>query len=448
MRAILIFLTALTSIIVGCSDGSDRHQQANVVDPRDIQETPSLPFDFLQSLALRNLQDPYDLPNPLLMEDGTPVEDAHQWWFERRPEIIALFETHIYGKIPKSDLPLRFEVLEQDDAALGGSAIRKQVRIHFGEASKNPSMDVLIYLPSNAQGPVPVFANLNFMGNHTVHTDPTIFLPGSWVPNSEERGVVDNIASEVGRGNRARRYPIEEMLARGYGLVTAYAGDLDPDFDDGFQNGIHPLFYQNGQAEPADDEWGAIGAWAWGLSRIMDYLEMDSDIDSHRVAVVGHSRLGKTALWAGAQDTRFSLVISNDSGAVGAALSRRAMGETVTFINLLFPHWFADNFLQYGDNEFLLPVDQHQLIALIAPRPVYVASAEEDAWADPLGEFESVLYASDVYRLLGREGISETEQPPVDVPITSIAGYHIRPGVHDLMLYDWQQFMNFADLHL
>ncbi len=439
----VIALGLVSGLMAACSDSDPG---AGLVTPTPELDLIALPFEEIPPLPALDLDDPYDLPDALLMEDGTPVEDARRWWFERRPELLTLFSEQVYGTTPNTLPVIEFELLESSDSALGGIAVRKQVRAHLGDTGV--FMDMLVYLPAAAAGPSPVFANLNFMGNHTVSDEPEIVVPQGWVPNSDVTGVTDNIALESSRGARSSRYPMRDIIARGYGLITAYSGDLDPDFDDGFQNGIHPLFYQDGQSAPAADEWGAIGAWAWGMSRMIDYAESDDDIDALQVMAIGHSRLGKTALWAAAQDPRFALAVSNNSGAVGAALSRPARGETVAFINLLFPHWFADNFVQYADNESLLPVDQHQLIALIAPRPVAIGSAVEDPWADPLGEYESALYASDVYRLLGRQGISALEQSPVNQPVTSILGYHLRTGGHDLTAYDWEQYMNFADIHL
>ena len=390
---------------------------------------------------------PYTLPDPLVGTDGTKITDAQAWIANRRSELLHLFKSQVYGRSPERPSALRFQVDSTDPQALGGRATRKEITISFTGNQDGPKMHLLLYLPNGAKGPAPAFLGLNFQGNQTVSTDPGITLPSQWqqedVPSPS--GCLKRQADST-RGAEAECWQVEKIVSRGYAFATAHYGDLEPDFVGGCKYGVRGAFGSEEALQP--EGWGAIAAWAWGLSRALDYLEADPDIDPKRIAVMGHSRLGKAALWAGATDERFALVISNESGEGGATLSRRRIGETVARINNAFPHWFCGNFKQYDDNEDALPIDQHELIALIAPRAVYIASAEDDRWADPRGEFLGAKNAEPVYALLGKPGLGIADMPETNRSVGGFIGYHIRSGAHTVTAFDWTQFLAFADRHL
>lgn len=382
------------------------------------------------------------VPDPLVMQDGTPVATAEMWHARRRPELLRLFAAHVYGRLPDPPEALRFEVVQRDGRALGGRATRTRIVGRLAADTGRPRLSLECYLPNGRSAPVPVFVGLHLFDRDAdvpVAAEP---VRSKTQPPSERAAGLPL----AGFRDLPGRNIIHTILARGYGIATLEASDIAPDDAERYDTGVLGWF----EPEPsrrAADAGRAIAAWAWGLSRAQDYFETDPAIDPRRTVVVGHSRMGKTALWAGAQDTRFAIVISNNSGCGGAALSRRAVGETVADITRVFPHWFCGTYARYGGREAECPVDQHELLALIAPRPVYVASAAEDLWADPRGEFLALLAAEPVYRLLGRPGLGVAAWPPVDAPIGDVMGYHLRSGEHALTDYDWLRFLDFADRH-
>jgi hypothetical protein len=358
------------------------------------------------------------LPDPLTMRDGTKVTSAEMWKAQRRPELLELFRENVYGRKPVGRPEnLKFEITETDAKAMDGKAMRRQVKISYAAAGGEGAIQLVLFIPNAATKPAPCFLLICNRG-------------------------VENI--DATREKKSPFWPAEEIIARGYAAAAFHTADVAPDKKDAWQSGVHAIFDGPTRAPAA---WGTIAAWAWGASRAMDYLETDSAIDAKRVAVVGHSRGGKTALWAGAEDERFALVVSNDSGCTGAKLARHPKGETVEAINRNFPHWFCDNYKRFNGRPEALPVDQHELIALMAPRPVYVASASGDG--DPRGEFLGAFYAAPPYQLLGLSGLPESEFPKPDTAFhEGQIGYHLRPGPHNLLEYDWQRFMDFADRHL
>ncbi|MEX2113838.1 MAG: acetylxylan esterase [Pirellulales bacterium] len=367
------------------------------------------------------------LPDPLVMNDGRPVTSAAMWRSERRPELLAMFEQHVYGRRPPEPEGMRFHVTETD---WHGKGTRKKVDVtFFGRGGAYPGFAITLFAPRRGRRPAPAFVGMHLFD--TKSDDP---IPGKL------------LTEDVGMPLPGKDI-LSVILDRGYAIATLDAADFCPDDKEKFRDGLLKQWNPDRTGSPGPEEPGAIATWAWGLSRALDYFACDPAIDERRVAVIGHSRMGKTALWAGAEDPRFAMVISNDSGCGGAALSRRRFGETVARINRVFPHWFCENFSKYNDREDQLPVDQHELVALSAPRPVYVASAAEDGWADPRGEFLAASGAEPVYRLFGLPGLGTSEPPPLNQSTGAAIGYHIRAGKHALTDFDWLKYLDFADRH-
>ena len=380
----------------------------------------------------------YELPDPLRMADGSNVRTPEAWPARRR-EIHDLFREHVYGRSPGAPERLRFDVLEENPSAMDGAATLKRIAVVSTQAGREHRFELTLFLPNppsrsalRGEGPpsdaavrpgpggaVPLFLLLN--NRPVTNTDPT-------------------------RREKSGFWPAEQVISRGFGIAALQVGELAPDDKDRFRDGVIKLFEGTVEGARPANAWGALAAWAWGASRAMDYFVADPRIDAKRVAVIGHSRGGKAALWAGAEDARFAMVVSNESGEGGAALSRRNYGETVARITDVFPHWFARNYTGFAGREAALPVDQHMLLSLIAPRMLYVASADQDLWSDPRGEFMSLAASSPVFALWRDQAITAHAMPPLQKPLAvGRRGYHVREGAHNLTPYDWQRFVDFAE---
>jgi hypothetical protein len=360
----------------------------------------------------------YELPDPLRMADGSNVRSVEAWPARRR-EIHELFREHVYGRSPGVPERLRFDVLEENPSAMDGAATLKRIAVVSTQAGREHRFDVTLFLPNRVKGGVPLFLLLN--NRPATNTDPT-------------------------RREKSGFWPAEQVISRGFGIAAVQVGELAPDDKARFRDGVIKLFEGAVEGSRPANAWGALAAWAWGASRAMDYFVGDPRIDATRVAVIGHSRGGKAALWAGAEDARFAMVVSNESGEGGAAMSRRNYGETLARITEVFPHWFARNYTGFAGREAALPVDQHMLLSLIAPRMLYVASADQDLWSDPRGEFLSLASSSPVFALWRDPPIASTAMPALQKPLMAgRRGYHVREGVHNLTPYDWDRFADFAD---
>jgi hypothetical protein len=384
----------------------------------------------------------YTLPDPLVLANGTRVTDAAAWVRARRPEILRTMESMQFGRAPGRPARVTVDAFDTGTPALGGKATRHQTTLYFTPDRAGPKAELLVYLPAEAKGPVPLLLQISFSANANVIDDPGIKRGEVW--GRDRKRVPAPAAGAFGRVD------IAPFLAAGIGFATLYYGDNEPDFIGGVPFGIRGHHLKPGQAAPAPDEWGAIAAWAWGLSRVMDHLETQPGIDAKRVALLGSSRLGKTVLWTGATDQRFALILASVSGESGAALSRRNYGETVRHMtdSTRYAYQFAGTYQTYGDRVDQLPFDGHMLVSLIAPRPLLLQTGDTDYWSDPKGEYLSAVAASPVYRLLGTEGLAADAYPPAGQPVLSTLGYYMHAGRHGILPQDWPVFLAFMQKHL
>jgi hypothetical protein len=384
----------------------------------------------------------YTLPDPLMLANGEPVRDTETWYERRRGEIVRLFEENQFGRCPERPDDMSFDIFDKGTSAFDGKAIRKQVTIYFSKDKSGPKMDLLIYLPEGINKPAALLLNVGFTANSLMVNDPGVKEGEIWNRNKQK--------VPASKGFRFGVLNVLPVLEKGFGIATVYYGDIDPDFLGGVPYGVRRLYLKPGQTEPASDEWGAIAAWGWGLSRAMDYFETDEKIDAKRIAIIGISRLGKTVLWAGARDSRFAMVIASCSGEGGAALSRRNYGETIKHLTApsRYPYQFCANYQKYGDHVDKFPVDAHMLLALIAPRPVLLQTGNQDKWSDPRGEFLAAVAAEPVYRLLGKEGLGTKQIPSAGQAILHTVGYYMHSGGHGTRPSDWDVFLKFMQMHL
>ncbi len=387
---------------------------------------------------------PYSLPDPLVLANGERVDSAEKWFRARRPEILKFYRDEIYGNIPENAPKVTWEVVESDPTARGGAAILKRVVGRMGDKPDGPKMSMTLHLPAKASGPVPVLLSITFgfpagaRGRADTVKSALKTAPAKTVPKP-------GTAKGFGPG---RFDSLGEVLVHGWGHASLNYTEIQPDRADRWTEGVIGLTLKAGQTHPEPDQWGTISAWAWGISRAIDYLESDPAVDSKRVAITGTSRLGKTVLWAAAQDERVAAVFSVVSGEMGASLIRRDWGETLDDMAQNFPWQFAGNFQKWVDRWDKLPVDQHMLIALCAPRPVYVNGGLTDQWSDPKGEFLAMVAAGPVYRLLGAKDLGVTELPQLDTPVTDgDLAFHYHSGGHMAVPADWKLFLDFADRH-
>ncbi len=429
MKKILLrYSVILLTISIGYVNAYCQNAPAKVV--------AGIPVNYDESLT-----GTYTLPDPLIMQNRKVVKNAKTWYNKRRPEIVNLFEEFQYGRVPEVMDDVTFDLFDKGTPSLDDKAIRKQVTIYLTKNTSKHKMELLIYLPAGSSEPVPLFFNISFSANSSITDDPGIkrgFMTGK-----------DGKRVPVQQGGRFGRMDINQFISNGIGFATVCYGDIEPDFAAGVKYGIRGYYLKPGQEYPDPDEWGAISAWSWGLSRAMDYLETDKDIDSKKVALFGVSRLGKTVLWTGARDPRFGMVIASCSGEGGAAISRRIYGETIDHMThpTRYFYQFAGNWRKYKDDPSKSPVDAHMLASLMAPRPLLLQTGDADGWSDPKGEFLAAVAAGPVYNLLGEKALGTDIMPASGVPILNDLGYFMHAGGHGTLPGDYKIFIEFIKKH-
>jgi len=423
IRTAVILLTLKLSIVSGYSQATQ-------------EKVAGIPVNYDEALS-----GTYTLPDPLVFPDGKKVKSASQWYKKRRPQIVSLFEEFEYGRIPATPKGLSFKVFDKGTLALNGKAIRRQVTVYLTKDTSQHKMNLLIYLPAGAVKPVPLFFTVSFSPNVSVVDDPGIKAGYMWDKDGKK--------VPVPRTGRFGRMDPDIFLSQGIGFATVYYGDIEPDFAYGVKNGIRGYYLKEGQDYPAPDEWGAISAWSWGLSRAMDYFETDKQVDSKKIALFGVSRLGKTVLWTGCRDTRFGMVIASCSGEGGAAISRRWYGETIDHMThpTRYFYQFAGNWRNFKDDPSKSPVDANMLISLMAPRPLLLQTGDTDKWSDPKGEFLAAVAAAPVYELLGKKSLGTDIYPAAGVPILNDLGYFMHAGGHGTLPADYEIFIRFIKMH-
>lgn len=383
----------------------------------------------------------YTLPDPLRFSNGQPVRSAKDWMTRRRPEIVRLYEEDQFGRSPEHPIGISYDVFDKGTPAYNGAVKRKQVTVHFAKDGSGPKADVLIYVPARVAKLVPLLLTPSFIANSTMVSDPGVKQGEIW--DRDKKRV------PAPRESRFPKLDVERICGQGIGIATVYYCDIDPDFEGGLPYGVRAAYLKPGQTKPAPDAWGTISAWAWGLSRILDYLETDKDVDPKRVGLFGVSRLGKTVLWTGAHDTRFSLVIASCSGEGGAALSRRNYGETIAHLTApsRYPYQFCANYAKYAKDVDHFPIDGHMLVSLIAPRPLLLQTGDTDRWSDPKGEFLAAVAATPAYRLFGKQGITTDTMPAAGQPLFDTLSYFMHSGEHGALPSDWDVFLKFLGTH-